>query len=172
MLIFITGFMGAGKSYLGKVLARQLRFDFVDLDELIEAKMLMPISTIFEQQGEAGFRRVEAECLRSLAGKTDLVVATGGGTPCFLNNLAWMNVSGFTIYFSASTNLLAKRLLSAKSKRPLLTSLNDDELEGFIKMKLAERTSFYGQCHLQFNVPEVGTEGIDELSSYLSKVLT
>lgn len=167
MRIFIIGFMGAGKSYLGNKLAKQLNFDFVDLDEMIERKLSMPISRVFEQYGELGFRQIEADCLHGLAKNERVVVSTGGGAPCFFENMKWMNENGITIYFSASTDLLTRRLQPEKAHRPLLASLSDAELAQFIQTKLAERGPFYEQCHLQFAVPDEGYSGIEALSKYL-----
>lgn len=171
MRIFLTGFMGSGKSYLGKLLATRLGFGFVDLDDLIEARMGMPIFQIFEQLGEPAFRKAEAECLRSLAVRGQIVVATGGGTPCFFENLNWMNENGVTIYLATSPLVLAQRLLSEKAKRPLLAHLQDNALKNFIEGKLTERREFYERCHLQFDVPAAGDAGIEQLSNYLGRII-
>jgi shikimate kinase len=171
MRIFVLGFMGAGKSFLGKVLAERLGYNFVDLDEMIEAKMAMPIPSIFQQLGEPAFRIIEAECLRGTAQHERLVVATGGGTPCFLDNLDWMNDNGITVYFSASSKLLAERLLTEKANRPLIAELPNDELDSFIAAKLSERAPFYERSHLKFLVPENGKVGIDELSNYFKRII-
>ena len=172
MRIFITGFMGAGKSYLGKELAKLLGFSFVDLDELVEARMAMPVTEIFRQFGEPAFRQLEAECLRNLADKEQLVVATGGGAPCFFENMQWMNENGITVYFYAPTQLLAQRLSPEKANRPLLASLSDANFEAFVEAKLVERTPFYELSHLQFTVPTEGFQGIEVLANYLSRFFT
>lgn len=171
MHIFITGFMGAGKSYLGKELAKRLHFDFVDLDELVEQLAGKSVASIFEQSGEAAFRQMEAEALRSTVLQPDLVVATGGGAPCFHENMEWMNQNGITIYFHASPSLLADRLLPEKSKRPLLAEIPDGELALFIESRLLERELFYNQSMLQFNVPPAGFDGMEVLVHYLDRFL-
>ena len=172
MQIFITGFMGAGKSYLGKELAKLLGFGFVDLDELVEAQMEMPVTEIFRQFGEPAFRQLEAECLRSLGDKKQLVVATGGGAPCFFENMQWMNENGVTVHFYAPTKLLVQRLSSEKANRPLLAGLSDADLEAYVESKVAERSPFYELCHLQFTVPAEGFQGIEVLSNYLGRFFT
>jgi shikimate kinase len=161
--------MGAGKSYLGKELARLLGFAFADLDEVIEASAGMSVATIFEELGEAAFRELEAACLRGFSEQEQTVVATGGGTPCFHQNLDWMNEHGITVYFFANPNLLASRLEAEKDKRPLLARLRPGELEAFIERKLEERAIYYGMCHLQFQVPVLGFDGVDALAGYLRR---
>ncbi len=172
MRIFITGFMGAGKSYLGKLLAERLGFTFIDLDKLVETSLALPISDIFQELGEPAFRQIEAERLRSLANRTEIVVATGGGTPCYLENMAWMNENGITIHLDASVSLLAQRLTSGKKQRPLIANLGDEELVDYIGTKLAERSVFYKKSHLQFTVLEAGTNGVEVLAAYLRRFLT
>ncbi len=171
MRIFILGFMGAGKSYLGKELANMLGFRFVDLDELIEAQLGLSVAEIFETGGELAFREAEAACLRSLGHERQVVVATGGGTPCFFENMQWMNDNGVTVFFRATPGLLAQRLIPEKVRRPLLAGLCDEEVEAFITKKLAERTLFYGLSHLEFEVPQEGNQGIEVLAKYLSRFL-
>lgn len=163
--------MGVGKSYLGKELAQQLGFAFADLDDEIEAKAGMSVAAIFEKMGETEFRKIEASCLRSFEDTQQIVVATGGGTPCFHENMDWMNEHGITVYFSASPAVLASRLQAEISKRPLLTGLAAGEMERFIEMKLEGRSKFYEMSHLQFNVPAHGLQGVDQLANYLSRFL-
>ena len=171
MIIFLTGFMGCGKSYLGKALADQLGFGFLDLDALIEVGEGLGIAGIFDRVGEQAFREIEARYLRSLEGHRHLVVATGGGAPCFFNNMDWMNGHGVSIYLHAEPSLLATRLAGEKEKRPLLRSLDDGQLLAFIESKYSERRPFYDQAHLQFDVPATGIGGIEALAGYLKRIL-
>src|SRR5690606_32439248 len=97
-LIFLIGFMGCGKSTLGKKVATKTGYSFIDLDELIVQKIHMSISDYFESHGEAAFREIERDTLHSLYGSKNTIVATGGGTPCHLNNMEWMNKNGKTVY--------------------------------------------------------------------------
>ena len=150
MLLFLIGFMGAGKSYTGKSLAKQLNWQFIDLDDRIEEQEGCTISELFAKDGEHAFRLAEQESLRSLAGCQKLVIATGGGTPCFFDNMEWMNTHGVTIYLAASVELLAERLNAARSHRPLLAHLREEELVFFIEKKLEARTPFYKKASIVF----------------------
>ncbi len=135
--------MGSGKSFIGEKLAEKLAFQFIDLDDFIEKKEQRSINNIFEEDGEKYFRKTEQACLKTLEKKTNLVVATGGGTPCFFDNMNWMNQQGITIYLQSSVALLAERLKNEKEQRPLLKGLNDKALKAFIKNKITERKAFY-----------------------------
>lgn len=161
--------MGVGKSYLGKELARLLGFAFADLDAVIEEKAGMAVAAIFKEMGETVFREMEAACLRGFGNEQRIVVATGGGTPCFHQNLDWMNEHGITVFFFASPAVLVGRLEAEKDKRPLLAALNPAEVVAFIEKKLQERAVYYNRCHLQFNVPERGLEGVSSLADYLRR---
>ncbi len=140
--IFLTGFMGAGKTTLGKRLARKAGFSFIDLDEEIERLEEHTIAQIFEMEGEGYFRIKEAEYLRLLGGKNNLVIATGGGTPCYHGNMDWMNKEGKTVYLRLSPVALCARLTGG-SARPLLKGMDDEEMLSYISAKLKEREVFY-----------------------------
>lgn len=148
-MIFLVGYMGSGKTTLGRKLARSLGLDFVDLDELIVSRTGRSIPEIFQAEGEEGFRALEAEVLRSLGGSAaPAVVSVGGGTPCFHDNMAWMNAHGRTIYLRLSTAALWHRLeQSDVKKRPVLQGLRGEALREFIEEKLAEREPYYLQAH-------------------------
>lgn len=137
--------MGAGKTTLGKRLARKKGFGFIDLDDKIEQMENRTIHQIFEEEGEAYFRNKEAECLRSLTGKDNLVIATGGGTPCYHGNMDWMNEEGLTIYLKLTAEALMSRLSGSTSVRPLLKGMNQEELLIYIRSKLQEREEYYLQ---------------------------
>ncbi len=129
----------------------------------------MSVSAIFQQFGEPAFRQMEAESLRSLTDFSSAVVATGGGAPCFHDNMAWMNENGITVYLHATPVLLAERLQHEKAVRPLLADVPDEELGNFIEAKISERANFYENCQIQFDVPANGQDGIDALTKYLSR---
>lgn len=147
-MFFLIGFMGAGKSYRGRQWAGAAGWRFVELDAWIEAEAGKPIAQIFAEEGEAYFRQRESALLKASGGQQPSLVATGGGTPCFFDNMAWMNAHGTTVYLKASPALLAQRLRYEKAQRPLLHGLHDDQLEAFIAQKLAEREPFYHQSHM------------------------
>lgn len=148
MLIFLIGFMGSGKSYVGKRLAPKLNFDYLDLDEYIVQKAGKSISVIFEEDGENAFRQIESDSLKSLAERENLIVATGGGTPCFFDHMHWMNTQGKTVFLDVATPLLVKRLQAEVVHRPLLAKLSNTELAAYIEQKIAERRHFYEQAQL------------------------
>ena len=146
MKIFLIGMMGSGKSYCAQRIAKKLKLRAYDLDNLIEMTEDLTISEIFEEEGEAYFRKLEATVLRWFGEKKSFVVATGGGTPCFHNNIEWMNENGITIWLNESVDVLVERLKPEKGHRPLISELSDDELGAFLTKKLAERAPFYNQA--------------------------
>lgn len=144
--IFLLGFMGSGKTHWGKKWAAVNGLHFIDLDEVIERKALMTISKIFEASGEEHFRTLEAGALRECAGSRNTIIACGGGTPCFHDNMSWMNEHGLTIYISATPSQIIRRLRSEQAKRPLLNTLDEVGLRSFIETKLKEREPIYTQA--------------------------
>jgi shikimate kinase len=151
MKIFLIGFMGCGKSTLGKKLALKLGYDFIDLDHQIEKNVGTTIAAYFSANGEDAFRKLESETLKTFSYPNNVVVATGGGAPCFFDNMNWMNANGLSIYIEMPAAALAKRLENGKEKRPLLRGLNEAEMIRFIENKLAERDIFYKRAILTVN---------------------
>lgn len=135
--------MGSGKSLLGKRLAKGIGYDFYDLDSLIEKGEEMKIPNIFAEKGEGHFRLLEAKYLREMANFPNAIIATGGGTPCFSENMEWMNRVGITLYLKASVDTLVERLRKEKSGRPLISGKTDEDLHLFIDGLLSERRRFY-----------------------------
>lgn len=148
--IYIIGFMGAGKSTFGKKLATLLGWSFIDLDQYLENKRGMSISRQFEIDGEFRFRTAESEALREIR-QSHVVLATGGGTPCFDENMEWMQQHGFTVYLELPPAALASRILPEKAKRPLVSGIPDKDLEKFITEKLAKRREYYVRARLILN---------------------
>lgn len=145
---FLIGFMGSGKSHWGKIWAEANQLSFVDLDAVIEEKAGKTVAEIFELDGEDHFRGLEADALRACADLQNAIIACGGGTPCFYENMRWMNEHGTTIYIACTTTEILERVLLEKEKRPLLKKLNHAELLFFIEQKVKERTPFYSQASL------------------------
>lgn len=143
--------MGTGKSYWAQRIADKINVDWIDLDAQIEKNTSMTIKEIFETNGEVFFRNKEEETLHQLASYPNIIIATGGGTPCFHNNMQWMNSHGITIWIDEPIEILAERLKKEKEVRPLIKDLSDDELLHFLAIKLTERKKFYVQAqhHLQ-----------------------
>jgi len=154
MKIFLIGFMGCGKTTMGKKLAAKLGFPFFDLDHQIEAELGQTIATYFTEHGESAFRQLENTKIKAFDYPNHAVIATGGGTPCYFDNIDWMNANGLTVYINMPAKALAKRLEKGKARRPLLKGLDTPGLIRFIEQKLEERNSFYTQA--QLIVPGVG----------------
>lgn len=147
----LIGFMGAGKTFLGKQLAVKLNLPFIDSDEEIENEYNSTINEIFEKEGEEAFRLKEQKFILSLRDKGSFVLSTGGGMPCFSKNMDLLNEIGTTIYLKLSPTVLAERLLNDKEDRPLIVDDKIDQLKLFIKEKLSVREQFYHQSQIILN---------------------
>ena len=149
--IFLIGYMGAGKTTLGKAFAREMGLTFVDLDWYIEERFHKSIRQLFTERGEDGFRELEKRMLHEAAEFEDVVISTGGGTPCFLDNMEYMNTMGDTIFLDVDIKVLFRRLKVAKQQRPLLVQKTDEELMAFISENLQKRLPFYIKAKHVFN---------------------
>jgi shikimate kinase len=167
MKIFLTGYMGSGKSTAGKKLATKLNFEFIDLDKFIESECGQTISEIFDTKGENEFRALEHNALKKLITKDNLVVACGGGTPCYYGNMELMNNNGITIYLKMSAETLASRLVNAKGKRPLLENKTESELKDYITEHLEKREDIYHQAQY---IVKGKNLNVDELVEFVSAV--
>jgi shikimate kinase len=143
MNIFLVGFMGCGKTTLAKKLSLRLAYKLIDLDLEIEKRIGKSVGAYFAEHGEDAFRKLESETLKSLQYDHNTIIATGGGTPCYYDNMDWMNINGHTIYIEMPPKALAKRLEKGKNKRPLIKNLDKQALESYIEQKLQERTGHY-----------------------------
>lgn len=137
--------MGAGKSYWGKQLSEHWQLPYYDLDEVIMSEEEMPVSDIFATKGEDYFRERESMLLKQLSKQDNFLIACGGGTPCFQDNMDFMNENGTTIWLNPSIPVMVERLQRKKLKRPLIQDLPDEDLVAFVEKKLAERQPFYQQ---------------------------
>jgi shikimate kinase len=151
MRIFLIGFMGCGKTTLGKRLAQKMSCDFIDLDHQLEQETGMSVADYFSSNGEEAFRLLEKQTLNTLHFPTNCIISTGGGTPCYHDNMEFMNRNGITIYLNMPPAALAKRLEHGKYKRPLIAHLDESELVNFIEAKLKERAPFYKRSFLTVN---------------------
>lgn len=141
--IILIGFMGSGKTTLGRALAKELGFEFIDLDNYIELRRCKTINAIFAEIGEEGFRTIERNLLHEVCEFENVIISSGGGTPCFFDNIDYMNRQGTTVHLQVPVERLFERLKIAKSKRPLLKDKSDEEILGFIKEQLERRDTYY-----------------------------
>jgi shikimate kinase len=144
--IVLIGFMGVGKTSLGKKLAKKLNWGFIDTDKWIEKKEGKSISQIFKESGEAYFRGLERDLVLEFKNIQNTVIATGGGLPCFHDNMNQLNELAVTIYLRKEASQLYTHLKNIKASRPLIANLNDDELYSYIELKLIEREKYYHQA--------------------------
>jgi len=147
-IITLLGYMGSGKSTYGKLLAKRLNFNFIDLDDYIVSETGMQISEIFETKGEGWFRDFETESLKKLMFKSNLILSLGGGTPIQFGNMDLINERSKSIYLNASVETLFFYLKNQKSKRPIIKDLSDLELKDFISEHLSNRLPFYNKAKL------------------------
>ena len=167
MLIFLIGFMGSGKTTIGKKLAKKMKYAFLDLDQEIEKQENLSISEIFEIHGEDYFRVLEKKVLVDLTQLSNTVVSCGGGTPCHYNNIELINNAGISIYLQLSPEALHSRLKSAKTQRPLLKNKEEKELLVYINSKLEERQSCYHKSKIVIPGLDVNIENLINYISYL-----
>ncbi len=144
--IIIIGYMGAGKTTVGKALATDLGIEFYDLDWYIESRMHKTVKQIFDEVGEEGFRKIEYNMLHEVAEFENVVISCGGGTPCFFDNMEYMNSQGETVYLKASPDILYGHLKMGKTVRPLLLNKTPEEVQAFIQEQLIIREPFYGKA--------------------------
>ncbi|MDR0612546.1 MAG: shikimate kinase [Dysgonamonadaceae bacterium] len=147
---FLVGYMGSGKTTVGKQLAKKLNLQFTDMDMFIENRYRKSVSAIFEEKGEAAFREIERKVLRELLDFENVVISTGGGTPCFFDNMDLMNQSGITVYLKVSVDELAERLKNSKQKRPLIKDKDSEEMKTYIAANLEKREQFYNRATFIF----------------------
>ena len=146
--IYLTGFMGSGKSTFGRLLARELDCRFLDLDKYIEEQEKMSISEIFAKYGEGRFREIERQAVHESTSFGKTVIATGGGVPCHFDNMEIMNRHGLTIYLKVSPDALADRLMPGREHRPLIAGKNKEEMLEFITSSLKQRRPYYEKSAL------------------------
>jgi shikimate kinase len=150
--IIIIGYMGAGKTTIGKTLSDQLNAPFYDLDWYIESRMHKSVKQIFDERGEEGFRLIEHNMLHEVAEFENVIISCGGGTPCFYDNIEYMNRQGSTIYLKATPEILYNHLKMGKTVRPLLLNKTPEEVQVFIKEQLKQREPFYTQAKYTLDV--------------------
>lgn len=155
--IILIGYMGSGKTTLGKALSKDLGLPFFDLDWYIENRFCRTVSQLFAERGEDGFRQLERAMLHEVAEFENVVIAAGGGTPCFFDNIDYMNCQAQTVYLKTTPEVLFKHLHMGKQKRPLLSGKTDEEMRAYIVESLAHRAPFYEKANYILNTELLDT---------------
>jgi shikimate kinase len=155
--------MGCGKTTLGRKLAAELGLTFIDLDTFLEEKYFRTIPQIFQEEGETGFRRKEQNVLHEVSTFDDVIVATGGGAPCFFDNMEVMNNTGFCIFLDVDTVSLANRLIHAKTERPIIKGKSLEELHVFIDEMMLKRRPFYEKARYILNGSAIKPDQVIEI---------
>jgi shikimate kinase len=168
MRIYLVGYMGCGKTTIGRKIADLLGIGFVDLDKYIEERYFKSVPAIFAEEGEQAFREKERISLLEVAQFENIIVGTGGGAPCYYDNMEMMNSNGITVYIAPDTEVLAKRLIKSKTERPLIAGKSETELIGFINDALLKRAPFYEKSQViirgENNLnPQLVIDRIDQL---------
>ena len=170
--VFLVGYMGAGKTTVGKELAKLAGLSFIDLDYYIEGRYHKAVSQIFAERGEEAFREIERNMLHEVAEFEDVLISTGGGTPCFFDNMDYMNHTGETVFLDVCPEVLFRRLKIAKAKRPLLANKTDEELMQVITSALEKRLPYYSKAKWRFNAEELESYAqIDRAVSRLNELI-
>ena len=168
--IILIGYMGAGKTTIGKILAKDLGIPFYDLDWYIETRMRKKVKQIFDERGEEGFRIIEKNMLHEVAEFENVVVACGGGTPCFFDNMEYLVGQGDVVYLRGTPDVLFRHLKMGKGVRPLLLGKSDDELLEYIKENVEKREEFYMKANHIVDIPCMEDE--DKILDTTEKIKT
>ena len=163
MIVVLLGYMGSGKSTIGKKLATLKGWEFLDLDFYIEQQEQQSITNLFEKRGHIEFRKLEVKAVQKVCrSHSNIILALGGGTPCYGNTMTFLNQHPgvFTIYLKSSARTLRNRLQSEKANRPLIAKINDDDLLEFIAKHLFERSKYYNQAQLSISVDDMSIDDV------------
>ena len=166
--VILIGFMGAGKTTVGKALGKALGVTFYDLDWYIETRMRKTVKQIFDEQGEEGFRKMEHNMLHEVAEFENVVISCGGGTPCFYDNMDYLNQQGDTVYLKASPEVLYKHLKMAKGVRPLLLNKTPEEVQVYIREELSRREQFYGKAKHILDIDVM--DSLDKIQFFVEEI--
>ena len=150
--IILIGYMGAGKTTVGKALSKELGIIFYDLDWYIESRMRKTVAQIFAEKGEEGFRKIEHSMLHEVAEFEDVIISCGGGTPCFFDNMDYLNQQAQVVYLRCEPEVLRQHLLMGKTERPLLKGKTPEQLIAFIREQLEKREPFYSKARYTLDV--------------------
>lgn len=150
--IILIGYMGSGKTTIGKALSKETGMMFYDLDWYIESRMRKTVAQIFAEKGEEGFRKIEHNMLHEVAEFENVIISCGGGTPCFFDNIDYINQQGEVVYLKATPEVLYRHLLMGKTERPLIKNKTPEELVAYITEQVAKREEFYNKARYTLDV--------------------
>ncbi len=171
--IFLIGYMGCGKSTMGRAVSRITGIPFIDLDNYIESRYHRTVREIFAEKGEDCFREIERTMLHEVADFENVIIACGGGTPCFFDNMEYMNAHGTTVFLDTSIDKLHSRLMRGRHKRPLIAQKSDEELRKFIIEALKKRMEHYSKARIHFSSSRLETESqIEDTAQLFIKQLS
>ena len=162
--IYLVGYMGSGKSSALKQLGKLLSWETYDLDHLFEEKYKISVQDFFHKYDEAAFRKLESQLLKETAKYENAVIATGGGTPCFYDNMEWMNANGTTIFLKVSAKTAVNRLLNSKKKRPLIEGKSEEQLLEYVQRHYGERMPFYEKAQITVKGEDLDFSKLDIIS--------
>jgi len=167
MRVFLIGYMGVGKTTIGKKLSKKLGLEFIDLDKVITDGEYASIPQVMENIGEEYFRTIERQYLEKVAKKDKVLISTGGGAPCFFDNMTVINNSGVSVYLKMDEKSLVQRLKNGMESRPLLKGKSISELEEFVSQHLAQREPFYSKAKICFGALNFNTKKMEELAKQI-----
>lgn len=163
MKIYFVGYMFSGKSSVGKKISRNLGLDFYDLDTLFEERYKISVSDFFSRYDESAFRKLEGGILRSTAQLEDCVISTGGGTPCFGDNMDFILGNGISVYLKSSVGTIMSRKANSKRPRPILVDMTPEDVRTFVERQLAERERFYEKADITVDAENIDIEKLAKL---------
>ena len=165
MRVYLTGYMYSGKTTMGHKLASRLGYQWADLDKMLETTFHTSIPIFFKRYGEEAFRKIEQKMLHSTVDLDNIVISTGGGTPCFFDNIEWMNLHGTSIYFDVTVETLLRRAAQSKKPRPILAGLTDEQRSLYVRQQLSQRLPYYQKAQIIFPADQ---PDIDQLVQLIS----
>ena len=165
MRVYLTGYMYSGKTSVGHKLASRLGYQWADLDRMLETTFHTSIPIFFKRYGEEAFRKIEQKMLHSTVDLDNIVISTGGGTPCFFDNIEWMNLHGTSIYFDVTVETLLRRAAQSKKPRPILAGLTDEQRSLYVRQQLSQRLPYYQKAQIIFPADQ---PDIDQLVQLIS----
>lgn len=168
MRLYLIGFMASGKTSIGKKIAKKLDYKFIDLDDYLEEKYNKTIPDIFKQDGEDKFREMEKDTLHDTFKMKKVIIACGGGTPCFFDNIEQINKNGFSIYLNRTVDYLVYKLMHAKTIRPLVQNKTEDELKQYIKNTLKHREQYYKKATKTIKIKD---KSKDDVAKLIKKII-